>query len=40
VPEGATRRVGLHDGGTRTTAKGRLGRPVEFGYKHGELAMV
>jgi transposase, IS5 family len=33
VPEGATRRVSLHDGDARPIAKGRLGRPVEFGYK-------
>jgi IS5 family transposase len=33
VPDGATRRVSLHDGDARPIAKGRLGRPVEFGYK-------
>jgi IS5 family transposase len=33
VHEGATRRVSLHDGDARPIAKGRLGRPVEFGYK-------
>jgi IS5 family transposase len=33
TPEGATRRVSLHDGDARPIAKGRLGRPVEFGYK-------
>ena len=32
-PAGATRRVSLHDGDARQIAKGRLGRPVEFGYK-------
>jgi transposase, IS5 family len=33
TPEGATRVVSLHDGDARPIAKGRLGRPVEFGYK-------
>ncbi len=33
TPESATRRVSLHDGDARPIAKGRLGRPVEFGYK-------
>jgi len=33
TPEGAARRVSLHDGDARPIAKGRLGRPVEFGYK-------
>ena len=33
TPEGATRRVSLHDDDARPIAKGRLGRPVEFGYK-------
>ena len=33
MPDGATRRVSLHDGDARPIAKGRLGRPVEFGYK-------
>lgn len=33
TPAGATRRVSLHDGDARPIAKGRLGRPVEFGYK-------
>jgi transposase, IS5 family len=33
MPAGATRRVSLHDGDARPIAKGRLGRPVEFGYK-------
>jgi IS5 family transposase len=33
TPDGATRLVSLHDGDARPIAKGRLGRPVEFGYK-------
>jgi IS5 family transposase len=33
TPDGATRRVSLHDGDARLIAKGRLGKPVEFGYK-------
>jgi IS5 family transposase len=33
TPEGATRRVSLHDGDARPIAKGRLGKPVEFSYK-------
>ena len=33
IPAGATRRVSLHDGDARPIAKGRLGKPVEFGYK-------
>ncbi len=33
VPDGATRVVSLHDTEARPIAKGRLGRPVEFGYK-------
>jgi IS5 family transposase len=33
VPDGATQRVSLHDGDARPIAKGRLGKPVEFGYK-------
>jgi IS5 family transposase len=33
TPDGATRRVSLHDGDARPITKGRLGRPVEFGYK-------
>jgi IS5 family transposase len=33
MPDGATRRVSLHDPAARPIAKGRLGRPVEFGYK-------
>jgi IS5 family transposase len=33
TPEGAARWVSLHDGDARPIAKGRLGRPVEFGYK-------
>jgi len=32
MPEGATRLVSLHDPDARPIAKGRLGRPVEFGY--------
>lgn len=33
VPDGSTRVVSLHDRDARPIAKGRLGRPVEFGYK-------
>ena len=33
VPPGATRLVSLHERDARPIAKGRLGRPVEFGYK-------
>jgi IS5 family transposase len=33
TPSGATRRVSLHERDARPIAKGRLGRPVEFGYK-------
>jgi IS5 family transposase len=33
MPYGATRVVSLHDIQTRPIAKGRLGKPVEFGYK-------
>jgi hypothetical protein len=33
TPDGATRRVSLHEPDARPIAKGRLGRPVEFGYK-------
>jgi IS5 family transposase len=33
VPEGSTRVVSLHDADARPIAKGRLGKPVEFGYK-------
>ena len=33
MPGGATRRVSLHDADARPIAKGRLGKPVEFGYK-------
>jgi hypothetical protein len=33
TPDGATGRVSLHDPHARPIAKGRLGRPVEFGYK-------
>jgi transposase, IS5 family len=32
TPAGATRRVSLHDPDARPIAKGRLGKPVEFGY--------
>ncbi len=33
TPDGATRRVSLHDGDARPIAKGRLGKPIEFGHK-------
>ncbi len=33
VPDGSRRVVSLHDTDARPIAKGRLGRPVEFGYK-------
>jgi IS5 family transposase len=33
TPDGATRVVSLHDRDARPIVKGRLGRPVEFGYK-------
>jgi transposase, IS5 family len=33
MPSGATRRVSLHDPDARPIAKGRLGKPVEFGHK-------
>jgi transposase, IS5 family len=33
TPVGASRRVSLHDQDARPIAKGRLGKPVEFGYK-------
>ena len=33
MPEGASRLVSLHDPDARPIRKGRLGRPVEFGYK-------
>lgn len=33
VPDGATRRVSLHDPDARPIRKGRLGKPVEFGHK-------
>jgi transposase, IS5 family len=33
VPHGATRLVSLHDPDARPICKGRLGKPVEFGYK-------
>ena len=33
IPDGATRRVSLHEPDARPITKGRLGKPVEFGYK-------
>lgn len=33
TPEGSSRIVSLHDPDARPIAKGRLGKPVEFGYK-------
>jgi IS5 family transposase len=33
IPDGARWRVSLHDGEARPIAKGRLGKPVEFGHK-------
>jgi transposase, IS5 family len=33
MPNGATRLVSLHDKDARAIKKGRLGKPVEFGYK-------
>lgn len=33
MPPGSTRIVSLHDTDARPIAKGRIGRPVEFGYK-------
>lgn len=33
VPDGSTRVVSLHDTDARPIAKGRLGKPVEFGFK-------
>ena len=36
-PDGATRLVSLHEPDARPIRKGRLGRPVEFGYK-GQVA--
>ena len=33
TPDGATRRVSLHDPDARPIAKGRLGKPVEFAHK-------
>jgi IS5 family transposase len=33
TPDGATRLVSLHDPDARPITKGRLGKPVEFGYK-------
>jgi IS5 family transposase len=33
TPDGSSRRVSLHDPDARPIAKGRLGKPVEFGHK-------
>ena len=33
TPIGATRKVSLHDPDARPIAKGRLGKPVEFGNR-------
>ena len=33
IPDGATRKVSLHDPDARPIRKGRLGKPVEFGHK-------
>lgn len=33
IPEGASRLVSLHDPDARPIVKGRIGKPVEFGYK-------
>ena len=33
IPDGSKRIVSLHDKDARPIAKGRLGKPVEFGYK-------
>jgi transposase, IS5 family len=33
MPDGASRLVSLHDPDARPIRNGRLGRPVEFGYK-------
>jgi transposase, IS5 family len=33
IPDGSTRIVSLHDGDARPIRKGRIGKPVEFGYK-------
>jgi transposase, IS5 family len=33
IPDGAPRQVSLHDPDARPIAKGRLGKPVEFGHK-------
>jgi transposase, IS5 family len=33
TPDGGTRRVSLHDPHARPIAKGRIGKPVEFGHK-------
>ena len=33
MPDGAKRRVSLHDPDARPIAKGRVSKPVEFGHK-------
>ena len=33
VPDGSSRLVSLHDADARPIRKGRLGKPIEFGYK-------
>jgi IS5 family transposase len=33
IPDGSTRVVSLHDADARPIAKGRIGKPLEFGYK-------
>jgi IS5 family transposase len=33
MPDGASRLVSLHDPDARPIRKGRIDRPVEFGYK-------
>jgi IS5 family transposase len=33
TPDGASRRISLHDTDARPIARGRLGKPAEFGYK-------
>jgi hypothetical protein len=40
VPDGSTRVVSLHDADARAIAKGRLRKPVEFGYKAQVLARL
>src|SRR5215207_1191271 len=39
-PDGATRLVSLHEPDARPISKGRLGKPVEFGYKARTLSCV